>query len=181
MEVPGDSMSWISTILLLISTISIPLLIQYFRNGEVAKTNFQTPKARVSAPDATTRSVTYRLRGIPSKVEWHDVKELVKKVLALEDDNTVNINSFADDPSRHGEKVATLDFSKTPGSLSKPTDNAEWKYSTYDHELNDRGKITLFFDTHFRGLTPLHSSTDDECTIESVWTPFIRRGNCWLV
>lgn len=168
MEVPGDFVLWISTILLLISTISIPLLIQHFRNGEVAKRNVQTPKTQALAAIATTKSVTYRLRGVPLKVERHGVKELVKKVLALEDDITVNIDSFADDPSRNGEKVATLDFSKTPGSLSQPADNAEWKYSTYDHELNDRGKITLLFDTHFRGLTPLHSSNDADCTIESV-------------
>lgn len=168
MELLEDFMLWIPTILMLIATGSIPLLIQYFRYGEVAKKNVQIPKAQVSAPGPTTKSVTYRLRGIPSKVERHDVKELVEKVLALENEITVDINSLADDPSRHGEKVATLGFSKTPGSLSNPTNNAEWRYSTYDHQSNDRGKITLLFDTHFRGLTPLHSSNDADCTIESV-------------
>ncbi|KAK1237949.1 hypothetical protein MKX08_002528 [Trichoderma sp. CBMAI-0020] len=168
MELLEDSMSWISAVLMLIATVTLPLLIQYFRNADIAKTNVQTSKAQVPAPGATANSVTYRLRGVPSKVERHDVKELVKKVLALEDDITVNINSLADDPSRHGEKVATLDFSKTPVSLSKPTDNAEWKFLTYDHESNDYGKITLLFDTHFRGLTPLHSSSDVDCTIDLI-------------
>lgn len=168
MELLEDSMPWISAILMLMATIFFPLLIQYFRNGDIAKTNVQTLKAQVSAPGATTNSVTYRLRGVPSRLEQHDVKELVKKALALEDDITVNINSLADDPSRYGDKIATIDFSKTPGSLSKQTDNAEWKFSTYDHQSNGRRKITLLFDTHFRGLTPLHSSSDTECTIESV-------------
>ncbi|KAL7895102.1 hypothetical protein HDV64DRAFT_287730 [Trichoderma sp. TUCIM 5745] len=168
MELLGDTMLWISTVLILIATISIPLLIQYFRSGDIVKANAQTLNPQVSTPDATTKFVTYRLRGIPSKLEQHDVKELVKQVLALEDNIIVDVNSLANDPSRHGEKVATLDFSKTPVSLSKQTDSAEWKFSTYDHQSNGHGKITLLFDSHFRGLTPLHSSNDAECTIDLI-------------
>lgn len=171
MELRGDFMSWAFTILMLIASISIPLFIQYLRNGEITetvKTSAQATKAQLSVRDATTRFVTYRLRGIPSKFTQHDVKELINRVLALEQDITVDVNSLADDPSRHGEKVATLEFSKTPGSLSKEAGNAEWKFLTYDNQCNDHAKITLVFDTHFRGLTPLHSRSDSDCTIESV-------------
>ncbi|UKZ68508.1 uncharacterized protein TrAtP1_009539 [Trichoderma atroviride] len=168
MEVLGDSMSWISIILMLIATISIPLLIQHFRNGDIAKTNVQTTKPRVSPLDATPRSVVYRLRGIPSRLEQHDVKKLVKEALPLEDDITVHIDSLADDPSRHGEKIASLEFSRIPRSLSKQPNQTEWRFSTNENQWNDRGKITLFFDTHFRGLTPLHSRSDAECTIDLI-------------
>lgn len=171
MELLEDSMSWVSTILILIATISILLISQHLRNGDItetAKMNVQTPKVQVSARDVTIKSVAYRLRGVPSELEPNDVKDLVKIVLALEDDIAVDVNSLADDPSRHGEKIATLEFSKTPRSFSKQTGNAEWRFSTKDNQWNDRGKITLLFDTHFRGLTSLHSKSDVECTIELV-------------
>ncbi|KAL7917793.1 hypothetical protein ACQKWADRAFT_273841 [Trichoderma austrokoningii] len=115
-----------------------------------------------------TKSMAYRLRGVPSKLEQHDVKELVKKVLALEDDITVDVNSLADDPSRHGEKIATLEFSKIPASLSKQAGNEEWEFLACDSQWNDCGKTTLLFDTHFRGLTPLHSKSDADCTIDLI-------------
>lgn len=162
MELPEDSMSWALIILILIVTVSISLFVQQSRNGDIAETakkNVQTPQTQHSG------AVAYRLRGTPSNLEQHELKALVKRVLVLEDDITIVVNSLADDPSRHGEKIATLEFSKTPGRLSKQANNAEWKFSIYDNRLNDR-KITLLFDTHFRGLTPLHSRSDAECTIE---------------
>lgn len=171
MELPKDSMLWGFTVLIIIATISILYLIQSFRNKDIIETtaaNVQKPKAQLSVWNATTKAVAYRLRGVPSELEQEDVKDLVKRALVLEDDITVDVNSLADNPSRYGEKIATLEFSKTPGSLSKHSDNAEWKFSIYGNQLNHRGKINLLFDAHFRGLTSLHSRSDAECTIELV-------------
>lgn len=168
MELPGNTILWAFTVLILIATISIPFLAQIFREGgipETATTKVRIPKAQISAQN---KAVAYRLRGVPSKLEEQDVRELVKKALVLENDIIVHINSLADDPSRHGEKIATLEFSKTPRSLSKETGNAEWKFSVHDSQWNDRGKISLLFDTHFRGLTSLHTSSDAECTIDLI-------------
>ncbi|KAL7958827.1 hypothetical protein V8C34DRAFT_137970 [Trichoderma compactum] len=132
MELPGNTIIWAFTVLILIATISIPFLAQNFRDGGIPKTATTKSESPRHKFRPKIKLVTYRLRGVPSKLEEQDVKELVKKVLILENDIIVNINSLADDPSRHGEKIATLKFSKTPRSLSKQTVNAEWKFSIHD-------------------------------------------------
>lgn len=146
-------------------------LLQTSRNGDVAETAssiVRTPEAQSSARDATTKTLAYRLRGIPSNAEQCGVEELVRGVLELGDDIAVEVNSLADDPSRPGIKVATLEFSKTPKHLSEYTDSSEWKFSIPNSQKHDREKTILVFDTHFMGLTPLHSRSDAECSIESV-------------
>ncbi|KAL7937552.1 hypothetical protein V8C35DRAFT_183222 [Trichoderma chlorosporum] len=150
MELPGNTILWAFTVLILIATISISLLVQKFRDGgipETATTKVRIPKAQISAQN---KAVTYRLRGVPSKLEEQDVKELVKKALTLENDIIVDINSLADDPSRRGEKIATLEFSQRP------------------QEACLNRQIFLLFDTHFRGLTPLHTRSDAECNIDLI-------------
>lgn len=137
-------------------------------DAETASTNVQTPEVQSSARDATTKSLAYRLRGIPSNIEQHGVEELVRRVLELGHDIAVDVNSLADDPSRPGRKIATLEFSKIPDRLSEYTDNWEWQFSLFGNQQNDRERSALVFDTHFKGLTPLHSRSDAECDVESV-------------
>ncbi|KAF3065389.1 Ankyrin repeat domain-containing protein 50 [Trichoderma lentiforme] len=146
MELPGNS------------------LLQASRNADVAETastNVRITESQLSGRDATTQALAYRLRGVPYN---RDIKELVKRALMFGDDIRFKVMSVADDPSRYGMRIATLEFSNTPGSLSQQTDNSEWTFSISVNGEN----ITLFFDTHFRGLTPLHSSSDHECIIDLV-------------
>ena len=169
MGLPEDFISWsITGLLVTVITIFVSLIIsRKFDTPETGPANApSTRKAQLSIKDAAGKTMTYRLRGVPSELNQQGVKKLVQRVLALEDDIIVGVESLADDPSRRGAKIATLEFSKTPSSLSKQTDKAEWEFSTCDNKRDDRRKITLLFDTHFRGLTPLHSRSDADCTIE---------------
>jgi hypothetical protein len=84
MERPQDSTSWIFAVLAIIAAVPIAFIVQHSQKGDTIETivaGARTLNAQFFARDATTKSVAYRLRGVPSKLEQEDVEKLVKRVL----------------------------------------------------------------------------------------------------
>ena len=92
---------------------------------------------------------------------------LATSALNLEDDIIVKAYSLADSPHPQQGKIAILEFSKTPSRLFPNDFQDEWRFDNirgYEQEHN--ADISLVFDTHFRGFTPLHSENDIDCEVE---------------
>jgi hypothetical protein len=108
-----------------------------------AATKSQTPKVS-ERPNSTT----YRVRGIPFDISEDETRHLLEEVCDIKSpDVTVAIHSLAKNPHRL-EKVATIVFSKTPVQFQDDSKD-EWRLRS------PNGVYDLFFDVHFRGLTPL--------------------------
>ena len=168
MELPKEFIPLTITVIIVAATIFIPLLVQQLRNRDAPETGPathipSTHKEQLSTQDAVDISTTYRLRCVPSELDKQGVKELVERVLRLEDHIAVVVRSLTDDPSQEGEKVATVAFSKIPWRLSREGGRTEWRFPIHNGQLEGHN---LLFDTHFRGLTPLHSRSDSKCIIE---------------
>lgn len=102
---------------------------------------------------------TFRFRGIQGGTDRQGVERLVRENLRLKKEDLVLVHSLAANPLRPEEQVVTLSFDRIPETLSNlPQDSQELQHS------GTGGR--LIFDTHFEGLTPLHSTKDDECDIE---------------
>jgi hypothetical protein len=114
------------------------------------------------------KSITYRLRGIPHYRKVPGVESLVRRALELENDVQVQVQSLASSPYMQNGKIATLRLSRIPVCLSSDISRGEWLFDVPDDEQQDHPVISLVFDTHFRGFTPLHSEDDADCEIEYV-------------
>ena len=136
--------------------------------------DFQSARVNAVASNTSTNSTqpartldgkakTYRLRGLPSNFNELNLQKAVSKALRVVDNTTVVVKSLASDPSRRGEKIATLELSKRSSPVLQDNAKAEWHISVHD---DNHEELTLHFDTHFRGWTPLHSSSDEDCTME---------------
>jgi hypothetical protein len=104
----------------------------------------------VHKPQVSKRSssTTYRVRGIPIAFTEEQAKSLLETVCSIEPPEVVvTIHSLARNPHRD-ENVATVVFSKTPAQFQDESKD-EWRLRSFD------GVHDLFFDVHFRGLTPL--------------------------
>lgn len=121
---------------------------------------------------STTRNVedkktAYRLRGLPSTCDLRAVEILATRVLNLENDIIVKVCSLADSPYPRQGKIAILEFSKTPSCLFRHDVRDEWCFNNIPgYEKEHNADISLIFDTHFRGFTPLHSENDINCEVE---------------
>jgi hypothetical protein len=114
------------------------------------------------------KSITYRLRGIPHYRKVPGVESLVRRALELENDVQVQVQSLASSPYMQNGKIATLRLSRIPVCLSSDISRGEWLFDVPDDEQQGHPAISLVFDTHFRGFTPLHSEDDADCEIEYV-------------
>ena len=95
------------------------------------------------------------------------MKVLAKRALNIENDATVKVCSLADSPYPQQEKIAILEFLNTPSCLFPHAGRDEWCFDNvrgYGQERN--ADISLVFDTHFRGFTPLQSENDTRCEVE---------------
>ncbi|KAH7051368.1 hypothetical protein B0J12DRAFT_84762 [Macrophomina phaseolina] len=111
-------------------------------------------------------AIAYRLQGVPDGYDRNNVRDLVCRLLRL-DNKDVVVRSLAQHPSKEGEKVATLSFLANPTVLGHHERPTQWMFEEYDVE--DGGtRIVLTLDTHFHGFTPLHGSDDDECDVDLV-------------
>ncbi|CAG9993969.1 unnamed protein product [Clonostachys byssicola] len=114
---------------------------------------------------------SFRLRGIPCGYQSRiDVRELVKKVLCIEPDASVVVHSLAINPVHENSQVATLSFHTTPNSLSDCSRN-EWDFELLASDTSGDDAldvISLVFDTHFWGFTPLHRTKDSDCHIDII-------------
>jgi hypothetical protein len=124
--------------------------------------------ASLGNPSGTTKrlptTVTYRLQGVPYECGRQGVESLIRRTLQLGSNFNVELRSLADSPYQQKEKVATVHFSSTPASLSQGNVLDEWHFDVPHEGQTDGATIRLVFDTHFRGLTPLHG--DDEANGE---------------
>lgn len=116
------------------------------------------------------RYQNFRLRGVPCECETRaDVRELVKRVLSIEDGASVAVHSLAINPIEQTSKVATLSFYALPDFLSDCSRN-EWVFNLPTDETSDedgfRRRRSLVFDAHFSGFTPLQHTKDDDCFVE---------------
>ncbi|KAI0410480.1 hypothetical protein F5X98DRAFT_98862 [Xylaria grammica] len=125
------------------------------------------PSADVPQPlrVADGKAMTYRLRGLSSNLDRQSLLRLVEGALRLVDGTVIVVKSLANDPSRRGEKIATVEFSLVPNGTFQHNAKAEWSIRVCDDTY---GQLTLHFDTHFRGWTPLHSSGDETCTVDLI-------------
>jgi hypothetical protein len=113
------------------------------------------------------KKVTYRLRGLPPTCDRGAVEILTNRALNLEKGTTVKVCSLADSPYPQQGKVATLEFSNTPSCLRPDAVQDEWIFDNiHGIEQEHNAVISLVFDTHFRGFTPLHSENDMHCEVE---------------
>jgi hypothetical protein len=95
------------------------------------------------------------------------VEILASGALNLESDINVEVRSLADSPYPQQGKIAILEFSNTPSYLIPRVGQDQWCFAnirSYEQEHN--ADISLVFDTHFRGFTPLHSENDICCEVE---------------
>ncbi|KAL7901866.1 ankyrin repeat protein [Trichoderma sp. SZMC 28014] len=118
------------------------------------------------------RYQNFRLRGVPCECETRaDVRELVKRILSIEDGASVAVHSLAISPIEQISKVATLSFYALPDCLSDCSRN-EWVFNLpADENLGDDGfsrRRSLVFDTHFSGFTPLQHTKDDDCFVDVI-------------
>jgi hypothetical protein len=121
------------------------------------------PKAR----NGEDKKITYRLRGLPSTCDRGAVEILANRALNLEKGVVVKVCSLADSPYPQQGKVATLEFSNTPSCLLPDAVRDEWIFDNIRGiEQEHNTAISLVFDTHFRGFTPLHSENDIHCEAE---------------
>lgn len=113
----------------------------------------------VATGRTTARSpVTYRLLGIPVEISETDIPNLLRKAWEIPESTEIWVHSLAANPHLPEEKVATISFSEVPTSI-QPLKDTEW-VSRVNEDLE------LVLDTHFRGFTPLHSSPDENCSLE---------------
>jgi hypothetical protein len=113
------------------------------------------------------KTITYRLKGLPPTCDRGAVEILTDRALNLEKGIAVKVCSLADSPYPQQGKVATLEFSNTPSCLLPDAVQDEWIFDNIRGiEQEHNAVISLVFDTHFRGFTPLHSENDIHCEIE---------------
>ncbi|OMP83587.1 hypothetical protein BK809_0004968 [Diplodia seriata] len=113
--------------------------------------------------------LTFRLRGLPrTYVDESSVQQLIKTLFSIQPAG-VTVFSLANSPVDSETRVATLSFRRVPLELC---DNSMGQW-TFDHPPYDDAqnkattrKYQLVFDTHFRGLTPLHRQPDFGCSVE---------------
>jgi hypothetical protein len=98
----------------------------------------------------------YRVNGIPESCEKDDAISLLRLVLRLDRDIEIDIRSLA--TSQHpGEKVMVVEFTSTPPAFSRGIEEWNTKF-----KLPNGESINFTIDTHFKGLTVLHSPENDE-------------------
>ena len=113
-------------------------------------------------------TVTYRVRGIPCEWDQNLFEALLTKVLCPTSSAGINVCSLAKTPYAKKENVATVVFLTTPGFAVQEPLRDEWRLdiSCDADECQGVSNISLVFDTHFRGFTPLHSERDEVHKLE---------------
>ena len=89
---------------------------------------------------------------------------MLKRCLQLDDSIEIRVKSLASSGGGSSRKTATFDLSKAPHNLLLTDD----EMSLYEYGSSD-GPV---MDTHFVGMTPLHSDENGACfKVESVHHP----------
>lgn len=113
------------------------------------------------------KRIAYRLRGLPSTCDRRAVVILASRALNLENDINVEVCSLADSPYPRQGKIAILEFANIPTYLFPHAGQDQWCLTNIrGSEQEQNADLSLVFDTHFRGFTPLHSENDICCEVE---------------
>jgi hypothetical protein len=125
-------------------------------------------QSKIAMP--TDRYRNFRLRGIPFECQSRaEVRELVKGIFSINSGASFVVHSLATNPIDNHSKVSTLTFNDIPACLSDEC-KTEWVFNVPTSELYNRESfsqgISLVFDTHFSGFTPLQHTRDDDCSVE---------------
>lgn len=111
--------------------------------------------------------ITFRLRGIPCEYTGEDVERFVKENVLDGDDIDVSIRSLSRDPFSPSQQ-ATLSFTQIPQALS----GKHFREHFIDLFSRNAGLKSLVgrlqFDTHFKDLTPFHSTKDEDCKLDII-------------
>lgn len=126
---------------------------------------------------ATDSYVNFRLRGIPrALLDESHVRDLIHMVFSSVPRELIHVRSLADNPVEPNSRVATLNFATVPTPLSDRSKD-EWKVDFPENHKDAKHSTfrtrKLVFDTHFKGITPLHSKADEECPIEYCHKSFL--------
>ena len=120
-------------------------------DGSMGVMDLENPGCR---GDEKAKTLTYRVRGIPSGLDKAGAQSLLQDALGTRSSRGLIIDSLAAASSR---QVATVRLSGRPEKLNGC--KRQWQVSA-------RG-ITMTVDTHFGGFTPLHDpETNAEPTFE---------------
>lgn len=104
---------------------------------------------------------TYRVWGLPAGVSIEDSELILRDFLNL-DAIEPKVHSLGLNPyvfGRNVEVVATVTFSQTPLAL---VGGDSWRGTKSIKYQNVKLPLSLTFDTHFKGWTPLNTIKDDE-------------------
>lgn len=108
----------------------------------------------------------FRVTGIPDDYDESQTGALLSRELDLDDDVLVQVLSFARNPLRQDEWIATLSFSQIPAELFK---RGQQHINLPPTSSESRGPPRqVVIDSHFEGFTPLHTAKDDECCMDIV-------------
>lgn len=103
---------------------------------------------------ALSSSTVFRVRGLPSNRNVDEITSLLESSLKIGSEiSGLKITSLAEDPYQVKKQVATLVFLKDPPPPFKASTADQWSINSSE---SDRDQA-LTFDTHFRGLTALHT------------------------
>jgi hypothetical protein len=132
------------------------------------------------APNEASRNITYRAQGIPATYNLGSTKQLLQSILEPRNEHfELDVNSLAPDPYESGEngkRVATFTCRGISSNLPAAREQREYPLVEDKHNASSFPfrKLQVSIDTHFRGFTPLSSSTSDESKLEYVMSNWRR-------
>lgn len=112
--------------------------------------------------------LTYRLQGIPISYTRGDIHSRLCHFLRLHGQE-IQIFSLAQDPFSGSRQVATLALPSLPDRFRTPSKPDTWLLRNFwrnDQNANESASPDATIDIDFYGLTPLHTSPDQNCDTE---------------
>lgn len=154
----------LSFITLVLAVFSAQFMLFSFKSRRISFA--QDPKTAKIAQHCFQPATTFRLQGIPEYVSEQpisqkQVSKLVREAWNLGHDVQLTIYSLSADPFGDKRKVATLTFQQVPACFRPP--QQVWTARVTD---TDGTSVFLQLDLNFFGFTPLHSTSDRDCTVE---------------
>lgn len=159
---PDSSLSAAATT---VAAGAIVLLLYLFIHARLRKAYTRRSPVAGTSPAYKT---TYRAQGIPATFDRSSTRELLRRLLQLDDEGLrLTLLSLAPSPYEPKDKashVATFTFNGISRNL--PATRKEWTFTLpSDEEANsDRQSRTvkLTIDSHFEGFTPLNAFENGE-------------------
>lgn len=141
------------------SSISAPTLDIRAHSEEVAGRFVETDRMSTLTGSIWDKT-TFRVRKIPEEFDKDRLLNTIVTLFDLGSPSEAKVHSLAF--SYEHDKVATVSFHNRPVALLKeslPQESSSWSFVLPESENGDQ----IWFDTHFRGFTPL-SPTEGQKT-----------------